>query len=89
MSSGEIRNLDPHGLKTTMTQLLTVSSLSDWLSLSQSTIYDMVKKREIPHILISSGKRKECVRFDPDDIKEWLASRKRKTIRGVSKWDLR
>ena len=55
-------------------KLLTVEEVSDFLSLSNSTIYGMVSRREIPHIKVSKR-----LYFDRDEIREFLKYHRKNT----------
>ena len=47
------------------------------LSVRASTIYEWVRMDYIPCIRLGTGKSKPCVRFDPQEISEWLTARKK------------
>lgn len=54
----------------TQDHALTVSELSKYLQLGKTAIYDMMRRRAIPHIRIGYS-----VRFDPAEIEAWLRKR--------------
>ncbi len=58
-----------------MTRLWTVKELADYLSVKRATVYLWVKERSIPHLVLSRGTRKNCIRFRPADIEAWLDQR--------------
>ena len=68
--------------------LLTVKQVSEWLSISQNTVYLWVHERKLPHIVLSIGNRKECFRFKPSEIKKWIEQRERNG-KPINKFDLR
>lgn len=47
--------------------LLTVAELVPLLGISRTTVYEMVTKRQIPHLRIGM-----MIRFDPGEIARWL-----------------
>jgi len=51
-------------------KLIDIQTLSNMLSVKPKTIYDWVRKSEIPYFKIGS-----LIRFDPDKIKRWLTER--------------
>ena len=61
-----------------MTRLWTVKELADYLVIRPATVYLWVKERTIPHLVLSRGTRKNCIRFRPADIESWLAQSQRK-----------
>ena len=69
-------------------KLLTVKEVAQYLGVRPVTIYAWVKQRRIPHIPLSIGKRKECVRFRRESLEAWLRNREREA-KGFTKWDLR
>ena len=54
-------------------KLFTVSDLAKRWRVGQSTIYDWVAQRKIPHIVLSKGYRKSTIRFRLEDIKKFEA----------------
>ncbi|MCH7803103.1 MAG: helix-turn-helix domain-containing protein [Acidobacteria bacterium] len=58
-------------------KLWTVKELATYLAVRPATIYLWVKQRSIPHLVLSRGTRKSCIRFRPDDIQDWLNQRQR------------
>jgi excisionase family DNA binding protein len=61
-----------------MRRLWTVKELADYLAVKPSTIYLWVRKRSIPHLVLSRGPRKSCLRFRPEEVESWLNRRQRK-----------
>jgi excisionase family DNA binding protein len=59
-------------------KLLGVTELSEMINVKPKTIYDWVHKGKIPNYKLEGS-----LRFDPDEVKKWLRSRKRKAIRRV------
>lgn len=51
--------------------LLNINQLSQLLNIKQKTIYDWVHKEKIPYCKIEG-----LLRFDEDEIKNWLKSKK-------------
>lgn len=54
-----------------MSEILTTSEVAEFLKLKETTVYHLTQKKEIPHIKIGGA-----VRFDLDEIKEWLKSKR-------------
>lgn len=52
--------------------LWTADDVARFLLRSKKWVYRMALEKRIPHIAVSTG----TVRFDPDDIKQWVESRK-------------
>lgn len=50
---------------------MTISEVAEYLKLKETTIYHLTQKKEIPHIKIGGA-----VRFDLDEVKEWLKSKR-------------
>lgn len=63
-----------------MNPLWTPRQVSEYLGVKLGTVYAWVKEHRIPHIVLSSGTRKQCVRFRQDEIEVWLHKR-HKTVR--------
>lgn len=53
-------------------QLLDVTQLASVLNISPKTLYDWVHKEKIPYVKLG-----HLIRFDCEDIREWIKSRKR------------
>ncbi|PWA11097.1 hypothetical protein DCC39_10385 [Pueribacillus theae] len=51
--------------------MLNIEQLADKLQVSTRTIYSWVEKRIIPHYKIGQG-----IRFDRQEIEEWIKSKK-------------
>ena len=58
--------------------LWTPKQVAEYLNVKAQTVYAWVKQGVIPHIVVSRGRRKACLRFRPDDIEDWLRHRERK-----------
>ena len=50
---------------------LTVDDLSKRLKVSKIWLYKLVREKRIPFLHIE-----KCVRFDPEEIREWLEQRR-------------
>lgn len=50
-----------------MKKMLTESEVSEWLSVSKSTLCKLRENKEIPHMIIGG-----CIRYSEDELKEWL-----------------
>ena len=48
----------------------TVKECAEYLNVNVNTVYDLVRKGEIPHRNIS----KKCYRFDPEEVERWFDS---------------
>jgi excisionase family DNA binding protein len=53
-----------------MNQRLTVKQLADLWQIHQDTVYDWARKKKIPAIKLSRGKRSDW-RFDVDRVLQW------------------
>lgn len=53
------------------TRIWTVTDVANLFQVSESYVYELVKRNEIPH-----GKIGRLVRFDPSDIEAWWKIRK-------------
>ncbi|MCP4603459.1 MAG: helix-turn-helix domain-containing protein [Proteobacteria bacterium] len=51
-------------------KLWTPKDLADYLSVKESVVRYWVRNQEVPHIRIGRH-----VRFDPEDILEWIAAK--------------
>ena len=49
--------------------MLTIAQVSDLLNIKISTLYAWVSQGKIPHVKIHG-----LIRFQPDEIQQWLAS---------------
>jgi excisionase family DNA binding protein len=52
-------------------RLIDVPTLSRLLNVKPKTIYDWIRRDYVPYLKLS-----QLVRFDEDEIKKWLASKK-------------
>ncbi len=62
-----------------MDKLMTAADVAEFLAVKPGTVYAWVKSRKIPHIPISKGKRKNCIRFRQTEIERWLKKIERET----------
>jgi excisionase family DNA binding protein len=70
---------DPNPTQKATDQLLTISQVAEFLSLSVPTIYGLVSRSEIP--CMKKGKR---LYFSKDEISDWIKTGKKKTISELS-----
>ncbi len=56
---------------TNLPKLLKPAELSVHLAVPKATIYSWVRRRDIPFVKLAG-----VVRFDPEEINNWLAERK-------------
>ena len=54
-----------------MKDLLTLDQICKKLKVKRSFIYDLTSRKQIPHIKVG-----RLLRFDPDEIDNWLQSHK-------------
>jgi len=57
-------------------KLLKVPDVAGMLSVQPSTVYQWVRMGYLPCIHLGTGKTKPCVRFDEQEILEWLNARR-------------
>lgn len=69
----------PTPSQTETDQLLTISQVAEFLSLSVATVYGLVSRSEIP--CMKKGKR---LYFSKEEISDWIKSGKKKTIHELS-----
>jgi excisionase family DNA binding protein len=62
---------------TSPRRLLTTHELGQLLGLNPRHVYRLLDR--IPHLRLGDGKG-SAIRFDPDDVQAWLASRKRAAV---------
>ncbi len=74
--------------EATSNKLMTAQEVADYLSVSLPSVYLWCKRRLLPHVCLSVGPRKECVRFKKSAIDGWLEEHSREAT-GFSKWDRR
>jgi excisionase family DNA binding protein len=60
-----------------MKPLLTCSKVCELLEISPATLSRMIRKNQIPFILLAQGKTKKSVRFSEADLERWLERRSR------------
>ncbi len=58
-------------------RLLTTPEVADLLQVKVSTVYAWAKARRLPAVILSIGKRKECIRFRRTSIEKWIADHER------------
>ena len=61
-------------------KLIDIKSLSELLSIKPSTLYQWVELGKIPHYKLNGGK-KGAVRFNIEEINDWLSTCKIDPIR--------
>ncbi len=64
-------------IRTIDKRLAKAKEVSKLLNVAVSTVYEWARMDFIPHINIGTGKKKPCVRFDADEVREWMEARKR------------
>ena len=64
-----------------MNSLWTPKQVAEYLGVKPGTVYSWVKQRAIPHIVLSRGFRKQCIRFRPEQIEVWIRKREQRTHR--------
>ena len=60
------------------TQLLNPADAAAVLMLTPAQVRTLVRKGQLPHVALPNGE----VRFDPDDIRRWVETRKRPAAEG-------
>jgi excisionase family DNA binding protein len=58
--------------------LWTPKQVAEYLSVRLQTVYAWAKQGAIPYIILSRGRRKECIRFRSEDIEDWVKNNERK-----------
>jgi excisionase family DNA binding protein len=56
---------------STIPQLLTIDQLAEGLGITVRHVRRLVAEKRVPYLKVG-----KLVRFDPDEIKQWLASRR-------------
>ena len=56
-------------------QLLTVKDISTLLNIKEKTIYQWTSMNQIPFMKING-----CLRFDQDEINEWLKNARQESV---------
>ena len=64
-------------IRTIDKRLLNAKDVSKLLNVAVSTVYEWARMKFIPHMNIGTGTKKPCVRFDADEVREWMEARKR------------
>lgn len=54
-----------------MKRMLTEAEVSEWLSVSKSTLHKLRETNDIPYITVGS-----CIRYSEDEIKVWLEKKR-------------
>src|SRR5436190_19774025 len=57
--------------------LLTAKDVAERLKVHVGTIYDWTQIGYLPHVCLSEGGRRRCVRFEEEAIEKWLKERGR------------
>lgn len=60
-------------------KLIDIQTLSDLIAVKPKTIYDWIHKNYIPYVKIG-----RLVRFDENEIKKWLETKKIRKIRNIT-----
>ena len=58
--------------------LLNAREVADIFGVKPVAVYAWAKAGKLPCVILSVGHRKDCVRFRPDSIQEWIESREKK-----------
>lgn len=66
------------GVTDRNTGMFTVADVARWLSVSEQTVRKLASEDEIPHVRLPSG----ALRFDREQLQEWIDSRTRGAQRG-------
>jgi len=61
--------------------LWTAQQVAAYLGVKPATVYAWVKARRIPHIILSRGKRKACIRFRAEAIERWVSQHEQRIRR--------
>jgi len=72
-----------------VSQLLTPAEVAELLQVKTGTVYAWAKQRRLPAVVLSIGKRKECLRFRQSSIDAWIADHEREASNGFTNWDRR
>ena len=56
-------------------KLLTQKDVAEMFQTSQATISRMACAGQIPHVVLRTGRRKNIIRFRPEDVERWLRER--------------
>ena len=57
--------------------LLTATDVANLLNIKVSTVYALCRRDVLPHIRIAEGSRRALIRFDPDQLEQFLRDRGR------------
>jgi excisionase family DNA binding protein len=68
--------------------LRNAEQIAEYLNVKPVTIYSWAKAGKIPHVILSRGKRKDCIRFSQETIEAWIKKRT-KGDKSWTKWDMR
>ena len=72
---------EPHAEPATLPTLIDIVTLADHLGVDVRHVRRLVSERRIPFI-----KWGHLLRFDPDEIAEWLAAKRRQPDRRAAGW---
>ena len=56
--------------------LLKAADVAKLLGVCESTVYEWSEIDYIPHFRLGPGDKKQCVRFDKEDVLQWIKERK-------------
>ena len=56
-------------------RLLTAREVASLLRINLSTVYLWAQQGRLPHVCLSEGLRRRCVRFSAKAIEEWIQER--------------
>ena len=66
-----------------MDSLLTAKEVAALLQVNLSTVYLWVQQGHLPHICLSEGRRRRCIRFRREAIERWIEEREKPGTPGV------
>jgi excisionase family DNA binding protein len=78
--AGQSETNEPEQLKLKEQPLMTVRELADYLSITESTVYKMVNRQEIPSVRL--GQNGRTLRFRREEIEAWLRNRRKPAMQG-------
>ena len=58
-----------------LSRLLTPKDVSALLQVHLSTVYAWAARGDRPHVVLSEGSRRRCIRFDERELARWLRER--------------
>ena len=59
-----------------MENLLRAKDVAQLLNLRASTVYDLAHRRILPHIIIKKGCRRNLIRFQEEDVQQFIEQQK-------------